>query len=321
MPTYFKLEGSNVKRILFSILRLLPLFLIAPEARAQGCSDAGVCTAGSLGVAADSGSSSRHTLQLAYQFALGEQSTQQHFLTAQWDARLSDLWSFQVKLPVQWVHGNLGNHGGLGDVTTSFNANIPLGRAAFRPGAGMRWNSSDANAMRDGRALPMPYQRSLGTKDLLVFTALVHPRWRFGAGIQLPLSGESGNQFDTLGLNPSDRAYAYFPSVNLDRKPDLALRYDRLWQRGNWDMETGMVLIWKLQEATIRRTNELPIELEGSDGPTLNLAAVLRYFPGGDRQEGQSLAISWANPVHVRPVRPDGLTRSAILGISWQNRF
>ncbi|MBL0045192.1 MAG: hypothetical protein IPP33_12605 [Flavobacteriales bacterium] len=113
-----------INRSLFLLIVMLgPKWLFG-----QGCSDAGVCTAGPTGqlhLWQDSTADVvdyRHMARLGFSYALGEQSTTIMQLNPEISIGIGPKLSVAFKIPYVFTSGKLGNNSGPGDaiITTSF---------------------------------------------------------------------------------------------------------------------------------------------------------------------------------------------------------
>ncbi|HRD54149.1 MAG TPA: hypothetical protein PKY96_16040, partial [Flavobacteriales bacterium] len=152
---------------------LLAALLINACAQAQGCSDAGVCTAGPLGQVAAQGDSTtkalRHFARLQFSYAVGEQGVAISQAVPEISLGITERWSVQARIPFMLISGNLGQNEGVGDpvITSSYAImNRDSLRLESLIGVKLPANAADARDAGD-RPLPMPYQTSLGTTDLL----------------------------------------------------------------------------------------------------------------------------------------------------------
>jgi hypothetical protein len=174
-----------MKKILLFLL-LLPAY----EAMAQGCSDAGFCSIGNL--------SQRSTLplkrKLTFISAAGKGDEGVLVITPgiQYDVHVSSRWDLQAKVTTGYAHGSLGSAFGLGDLAVSGVYNLPEKNG---------WTSSAALGFKvplnngDLKGLPMQYQSSLGTADLITGLSLGNRHWQFAGGWQQPLTGANGQSF------------------------------------------------------------------------------------------------------------------------------
>lgn len=288
------------------------LFLFTQPAMGQGCSDAGFCTIGSLAhqsTAKEKTSSNSLKLLLpaglgdedVFVFAPGIEYTHTH-----------KRWQWQGKLTANHASGNLGSATGLGDVYLSATYSLPANNGwskAFTLGTKLPLNQG--NLKEGGRSLPMQYQSSLGTVDLIAGFSVSTARWKWAAGWQQPLTGRNRNNFLPVYWN-NPKAAAYPPSNDFKRKGDVLLRTSyALVQKKQFQLEGGLLGIYHLGEDTYVDFNEStsPIAIRGSKGLTLNLTAAAEY----QLNQKWSFAITGGVPLVVRDVRPDGLTRSFVI--------
>jgi hypothetical protein len=285
---------------------------------AQGCSDAGFCTAGALysSVELDTATQYRNSLGTSISIGRGEQNSTivipqleyQHF----WGKKVL----IEVTLPYYIASGNLGSNSGIGDpiitLTRSFIRKEGLNLAAT---LGVRIGTGAANA-EDKLSLPMPYQRSLGTTDLIL---IVKADWKnflsISTGYQQPLVQYNENDYNAEAYPLEGNGYNnYFSSSNLKRKGDILLRVDGHYQRKQFRISAGPLLICHLGKDSATDLSGKEYAIEGSDGITLNITAGLQYT------FGRFVAgLTGGVPVITRKNRPDGLTRSWIFtpGLSY----
>ena len=169
-----------------------------------------------------------------------------------------------------------------------------------------------ANIEKDGKGLPMAYQTSLGTYDLILGINLAFDKWRIGAGYQKPF-GSNGNTFLHEYWENNEDALEYWESNKLNRGDDAMLRVDRYFiVREKNTLFAGLLAVYRLQKDRIEVINK-DIRLEGSNGLTLN--ASLGYNIA--LQNHGSLRFLLAAPIITRKVRADGLTRTAIFSLTY----
>jgi hypothetical protein len=299
----------------------LALISLAFEARGQGCSDAGVCTAGPIGelqlVHDSTNTEPRHFARLTFSLAAGEQSTSVLQVVPEVSIGATDRLSFQLKVPYMSASGNLGSNSGLGDpVITGSYAFVKKDKQRLDGLLGVKVNSGDAGAKTDGLPLPMPYQTSLGTTDLLLG---INYKWkRISAAIAYQHVLTQGNANGFLrsawaSSADSTNAQGYFESYRLERANDAVVRAQYALPIGMLSLQPGLLAIVHLAEDTrgIGGEAQQRISIDKSSGLTLNLTVDARY-PLTDRW---SVEAAFGSPLVVRDVRPDGLTRSMVLNL------
>ena len=307
--------------------------LLTSEASAQGCSDAGVCTAGPIGELSITDSAATlqdppHMFRLTFSYAVGEQNTTILLVVPEIALGLTDRWGVQLRVPYQSANGNLGSNSGIGDplVTTSY-AFVKDGTRRLEAIVGAKFPANKADAGLDGKPLPMPYQTSLGTTDLLLGVNFRSKRWNTALAYQHVLSNGNANGFRHSAWPENEDAEGYFESWDLDRADDAVARLQYAIPIKRLTLQLGLLGIYHVAmdsrlavaEPSVWSNDTTPYRftITGSDGLTLNITADARY-PIGDHW---SLEASFGTPVITRDVRPDGLTRSMVLNAGLAYRF
>lgn len=287
---------------------------------AQGCSDAGLCTAGGM---KDNGTAiEKSSFTLNNQFGVGEQKTNIFSTQLEYQRRLSDMFSIQFKLPWVFASGNLGSNNGIGDITIAasyktydskpWKINSTLG---FKlPTGSTDKGILTINPSNQIYSFPMPYQTGLGTFDLLLgMDFKYNDKWLLALGFQLPLIQNNKNSFDTSIRNLNSEQRAYFSSSSLKRNADFVLRLERKFKLNDRTfLSLGTIPIFHLgnDNYTPLSTNH-SAEIQNSSGLTLNVGGgLMHYF-----SDEFSVSLKYASPLIVRKVRPDGLTREFVAGL------
>lgn len=307
-------------------LSILLFMGILNETKAQGCSDAGVCTAGPIGelVAIMDSTSVDHShyARLIFSYAVGEQNTSILQGVAEVGIGITERLGVQAKLPYFSASGNLGSNSGVGDpVITASYVLSKRANTQLEGMLGVKIPVNDANAQVDDKALPMPYQTSLGTTDLLLGLNYRWARWSFGLAYQHILSNRNENQFShALWMDDMD-ALGYFESAFLDRADDAVVRLQyRIPIGGSFLVQPGLLAIVHMEEDMTTEFGMSELEREavaGSDGLTLNLTIDARWAIN-DRW---AVELAYGSPLITRDVRPDGLTRSMVLNTGLRYSF
>jgi hypothetical protein len=312
---------------------------------AQGCSDAGVCTAGPIGqlhLWQDSTADDvdyRHMARINYSYALGEQGTTIMQVMPEVSIGIGPKFAIQAKVPYVATNGELGDNSGIGDaIVTSSYAFIKEQERTLTGVIGLRLPTGSTIARAPVRAdvgsqtgtvlaiadLPMPYQTGLGTTDLLLAMNWRHKRYVASLAYQHVLVNKNENRFSHVAWNSDPAILGYFESNMLDRGDDVVLRLQYAYGCGRLALQPGLLAIYHLQNDS-RLNDAAPmsdmgsdrITLAGSQGLTLNLTADLRY----KLAEKWAIEATFGTPVITRDVRPDGLTRSLVTGVGVRYRF
>jgi hypothetical protein len=279
---------------------------------AQGCSDAGFCTIGNLNQQHGTTINRGQKLTLLLPLGVGDENVLIFTPGLQYDHQLSNHWAVQGKLTANYATGNLGAATGLGDIFLSgtylfdekkkWKTSITLGT---------KLPLNLGNLKTDGISLPMQYQSSLGTIDLITGFSIANEHWQFSGGWQQPLSGINRNNFLPEYWNKSE-AEKYPPSNDFKRKGDILLRVAyTIHVKQKFTLTTGLLGIYHISEDTYVNANisNNPIIIRGSQGLTLN-ATLAGFWKVSDHI---MIGFSAGAPLLFRDVRPDGLTRSIVV--------
>ncbi|MBK6628614.1 MAG: hypothetical protein IPJ87_05295 [Flavobacteriales bacterium] len=332
-------------------LLLTPVLLFTMHrAYAQGCSDAGVCTAGPLGepplLLGDSAAVTnepRHLLRLTFSYAVGEQGTTVIQEVAELSLGLTRRLGLHVRLPFQQASGELGSVSGVGDPVATLSYAAWRRDPVLMDGRKIRWrgarrldvllgvkapsNQADATT-DDGKPLPMPYQTSLGTTDLLAGIHYRHDRWTVAMAYQQVLVHHNENRFSHEVWMDDMRAAGYFESAFLQRASDAVVRLQYAVPIGRVTVQPGLLAIVHLGQdrrlatpTDTTLTHDLLAAVEegvpGSEGLTLNVTVDARWR----LSDRWALELSYGSPLVTRTVRPDGLTRSLVANLGLAYRF
>ncbi len=247
---------------------------------AQGCSDAGFCSVGNLGVHAHNPTIKKHYLQLTTPIGIGDDDVVVFTPALEYGTQLGKHWQAQGKVTANYASGKLGDAFGAGDVFLSgtYLAD-PSKKWQKTLTLGIKLPLNQSNIEKNGLSLPMQYQSSLGTIDIISGIAVTSANWQFAAGWQQPVSGINLNHF--LPVYYSDKAaMAYPPTNDFDRKGDVLLRSTYNFKTINkLSFNTGLLAIYHLGKDTYVNANvqNKPIAIVGSDGLTLNATASVKY--------------------------------------------
>ncbi len=282
--------------------------------KAQGCSDAGICTAGALHSEAG-GQTYKSSVQLYAIYAIGDGGTSIFTPQVDINIKVAKQGGIQLRLPYTFTSGNLGSTNGLGDIMIAYtNRLYAKDSFALYGTIGGRFATNTANLSNDtGRALPMPYQTSLGTNDLLLGLSARYKKWNFVVGFQQPLSQNNENGFIPEQLSSNDSNY--FISNQLRRKADIALRVERRFAYKKLKWAIGVLPIYHIANDEVEAPlTEQRVEVENSAGLTFNFVMSGKYTLRKNLLFNASLGF----PLLVRENRPDGLTRGFVFSPSLQ---
>ncbi|MFQ3574992.1 MAG: hypothetical protein SNJ77_01005 [Cytophagales bacterium] len=315
---------------------LLTLILVVSKlVFSQGCSDAGFCTLGSLKPNQNYNKKSLisvKSIEVSQYFGMvdfkknNQLQFYDYFLSyiADLSIGVGQRNAFQFKLPYNLTLGRLANTQGLGDVSLSWTRlvyantkskiSIVLGAKLPTSFANIRQNESQ-------RPLPMYYQPSLGTFDLVFGTSWQTKNWLFATGVQLPLVQNIQNQFVWTPWNATqDSLFArtYPRSHSLKRGNDLMLRVEKNFRFTNWNVFLGVLPILRLNEDEFFNPTTQQFEtVKGSSG----LATTLLSGMGYRIRTHSSIKALFGYRVTKRDFNPDGLSRIFVTTLGYEYLF
>lgn len=206
--------------------------------------------------------------------------------------------------------GHIGNGisvWGLGDILLSGSYRI---NSFLNISLGVKTPLNKGNAFYKKKPLPMDYQASLGTYDIILGIATGYKKFSLNAGIQYPIV-QNGNMF----LPIANSTISHIPPTNaFKRAPDILLRLSYPFYIGQKvTLSPSILPIFHLANDQYTDLNNQRQIIRGSQGLTLNLNLYLDY----KIDSKQNLQLSLGAPVITRKARPDGLTRHFITNLEY----
>ncbi len=280
----------------------------------QGCSDAGFCSIGTLKNSSLSEQPKRQ-LDLGLNFGYGNQQTLTYNPYIQYGVRLNNRFQIQGKLTATYATGFLGTNTNIGDlygiVTYTAKKNsvtdisltggikIPLTTANDKGSAGL--------------ALPLDYQASLGTYDLIAginYVLLKH--LEADAGVQLPIIQENHNTFFPDDYHEM-RVKNFPPTNQLHRQPDVLFRLGYYINLPfSIILKPNLLAIYRIGLDSYTDRSGVSSIISGTGGLTLNEGLNLtKQFKNHNQLE-----IIAAAPL-VSKATDDGLIREWVLNVQY----
>ena len=298
------------------LLLLLPLsvFGFQYQANAQGCSDAGVCTMESFKPSLKFDNELHNKNQIKLGISTGKADHEISVLAGylSYVRNINNSWTIDAKLTGISQKGNGYSNSGLSDVF--LNANYALTETSGIS-FGVKLPLSQADVKQDGLDLPMDYQSSLGTIDILLGYAQKISNWQFVLGFQQPIT-QNKNIFG-FGSSYPKTLKGFYPTNNFKRAGDVLLRVSYPFTLSNKLSFTPSLLpIYHLANDKFTYI-DTEYEIIGSSGLTLNANAYLDY----NINASNALQLSVGAPLIVRDLRPDGLTRSFVATLEYCFKF
>jgi hypothetical protein len=281
---------------------------------AQGCSDAGFCTISSLKPSdKDSVHTKLNQLKVGSFVGSADHSILVYGAYLEYNRQLNSKFRADIKLSSIAQKGNGISVYGLSDlfVNVNFAATPSLSLTL-----GTKIPLSRANRTLDGLLLPMDYQSSLGTFDLIFGIGYQIKKLQLVAAIQQPITQNKNTFFPFL--YPESSPLNSFQSTNqFERSGDVLLRFSYPIEVLKRVVVTPSILpIYHLSRD--RYTDGFLVkEIEGSQGLTLNG----NLYIDCTLDEKSSLQLNAGIPFLFRETRPDGLTRSFIVTLEYKVKF
>jgi hypothetical protein len=297
-------------------LILLLLMITYTGTQAQGCSDAGFCTAGSLGMFSTSyeadeedNSKKKHSYRITQSIGIGEDDVL--IITSYLDVylQLHERIQFQVRGPIHMARTKDARTVSIGDIflMNTIRA-IQKEKHALSANVGVKLPTNQSNLTWKDSILPMAYQTSLGTFDAVL--SLNHT-WRHRLGA---LSSAIGYQQPFFHINHNKAP----ETKEFRRKADILVRADQVFNiKKKVDIGAGVLYIYHSKNDTRLNVMDVREEIAGSKGSTLNITAMLNWRVSNSFELGTTFGM----PVLVRDARPDGLTRSFVINPYVQFNF
>jgi hypothetical protein len=299
-----------IKAIVLSMFVLLTNYVFG-----QGCSDAGFCTINSFKPKGED------TLQTTHNhFKIGTSVGKADNNIIAWGSyleyhrQLGSQFGIDVKLTSLAQIGNNITSFGISDVfvNTNYKATKKLNLTA-----GIKIPLSTANHTQNNLPLPMDYQASLGTFDLIVGIGYQINKLQLVAALQQPLT-QNNNQFTPSNHSSTSELSKFQSTKNFQRSGDILLRVAYPFMLSQKLRFTPSILpIYHLTND--KYTDELNVErvIKDSQGLTLNGNVFLDY----ELNPKNTLQLNVGMPFMVRESRPDGLTRSFIVSVEYKINF
>lgn len=307
----------------------IAFLLITSFANAQGCSDAGFCTMGAMKPDQPYNKKADfklRTMELSFYRGTTTLTPIIYVTTADLNFSLKRKNTIQLKVPFQWAQGRLANTSSVGDISICFTRNIySSDKFDLNLSIGGKIPTNGSNFSSDGNALPMYYQTSLGTYDLISGLSLINRKWLFATGIQIPLNSNN-NQFDWHNWNTTDAeeldyVKRYANATNLRRGIDVMLRVERNFRLARFNFSVGLLPIYRITADRI--TNSAGVrtsqDAEGHIAQGLALSWIATAGYNFNLRSGIRLLVG--HKIIQRTFSPDGLTRELVSSITYSYRF
>ncbi|SMG15883.1 hypothetical protein SAMN05661096_00814 [Marivirga sericea] len=305
-------------------------FLMIPFlAASQGCSDAGFCTMGAMKPSQDFNKNTPLKLRSISLGLYEGQSNTSAIIRAgllDFGLTINGQYDLQVKVPYMNVRGNLGSTSGIGDISLSLTKNLksnPEFDIMGTVGAKIPTNRSDMTVSGREAVLPMYYQTSLGTYDIIAGASFINREWLISAGYQQPIIHQNENTFradeDLWDWYEGGMDYVreHNEARNLKRGADIMMRFERNFRMSRFNFNVGLLPIYRITKDQGLDENDEYVELEGTTGLALSALAGLNF----KFNVFSSINLIYGHRITDREYNPDGLTRKHVINLNYTYNF
>lgn len=281
----------------------------------QGCSDAGFCTLNSFKPnSTDSVKAANNQIKIGAFFGKADNSISVYGNYLEYNRQLNKIIGLDAKLTSIAQNGNGISTFGVSDIFVNANFKA-IEKVKFTLGA--KIPLSNASKTYNNLSLPMDYQASLGTFDLILGIGYEIKSIQLVAAIQQPIT-QNNNQFIAANYPINSELRTFQSTHKFERSGDVLLRVSYPIKINTKLLFTPSILpIYHLTNDKYTDEFNDKKEIKGSQGLTLNGNVYLDYEINGKN----IIQLNLGMPFIVRESRPDGLTRSFIANIEYRMKF
>lgn len=304
-----------MKTSIYKFVILAAIVLVGKFVNGQGCSDAGFCTLNSFKPnTADSVSTIKNQFKVGFTYGSADYSISIFGNYLEYNRQLNDKFTFDAKITSLAQSGSDISEIGLSDIYLNLNFKIKKGA---KISIGTKLPLTDGNKTLNDLSLPMDYQSSLGTFDMILGLGFEIGKLQCVAAVQQPIT-QNKNAFLSERY-PVNSELRNFQSTNkYKRSGDVLFRASYPIRLGDRFKITPSILpIYHLMND--KYTDALDVErtIDGSQGLTLNGNAYFDY----EINNKNALQLNVGAPFIVRDARPDGLTRGIVVNLEYRIKF
>jgi hypothetical protein len=309
-------------------LLLFGFLLSTIVASGQGCSDAGFCTMGAMKPDQPYNKKIQFKLRsMEVSFYRGTTTLTPivYVATVDMNFSIAKKYSFQLKVPFQFVEGRLAKTSSLSDISICLTRNLySSDKFDLNLSVGGKIPTNNSDLSSGGDVLPMYYQTSLGTYDFIAGISLINRNWLFATGIQIPLN-QNKNQFDWHNgwHDPNETVYIqkYDNATNLARGTDVMLRIERNFRLSRFNFSVGVLPIYRISPDVITDFKGKRNSFDGSGNEAKGLALSIIGTAGYSFNVRSGIRFLIGHKIVQREFSPDGLTRELVNSITYIYRF
>ena len=306
---------KNMKQASLKIISILIINLTTYNVYSQGCSDAGFCTINSIRPNAnDTVLENKNQIKVGVNIGSADKSVSIIGNYIEFNRQISRSFGIDAKVTSLSQSGNSISTFGISDLylTGNYKINNKL-KIIF----GTKIPLNNGNKKKDNIALPMDYQSSLGTFDLILGAGYEIKKIQFTLAYQQPLS-QNNNEFLAENYSLDSKIRAFQSTNKFNRGGDILVRVSYPVKISEKIKLTPSLLpIYHLTNDKFTTLSGFESEIKGSQGLTLNGNAYLDF----EINNKNALQLNIGVPFVVRDTRPDGLTRSLVVNLEYKIKF
>lgn len=296
----------------------LLLFISSSQiVKGQGCSDAGFCTINSFKPSVIDSIGTNKANQVILGISIGKAAHSVSILSTNlsYNRLLSKKIVVDAKLSFISQNGNNIRSTGLSDLylntiySISNETKLTVGTKIPLKDGNMKNNA--------GSALPMDYQPSLGTWDIILGIGHEYKKMKFVLALQQPLS-QNKNQFLAENFPPNSLMRQFQSTNKYTRSGDILLRVSYPFSLNKkMTISPSVLPVYHLKDDNFTDINGMKKSISGSQGLTLNGNIYFDYVIN----RTSSIDLNFGMPLISRQSRPDGLTRKYICTLEYKVDF
>lgn len=298
------------------LFTIVIIFIFTINLIAQGCGDAGACSINFMKATHldNSDYTIKNKLKVGNTFGLAQYKVLVISQYLEYSRFFNPRISTSIKLTSSLHYGDITTTSGFSDIYVSAKYNIGS-KLNIIGGIKLPFNKSDKT--KNNIMLPMSYQTSLGTTDLISGISFLNKNFMFLLAYQKPITQNNNTFF--ISDYPIGTIDTNYQSTNgYYRQDDILLRvsYTHNLKNNKWILIYSILPIYHTRNDTYTTELDKVEEINNSKGLTLNLNIFLQY----KISELEIIEVSVAAPIISRKARPDGLI-SMSLGVEYSFSF
>lgn len=315
-----------MKAFLYSVLIVSLLILgHSKSLQAQGCSDSGFCTMGTL--KPDQPFSRKvlirlNSVELTQHIGTTKYGDLIHSTFVDANVGIGSKTNLHVRLPAYTIiEGNMPTTRGWGDLFFNVSRSI-LSTDQYQlylsVGAKIYTSQPDKKS-EDGLPMPLYQQTTYGSNDLNGGFTFINRQWMVAVGYQRALN-QIRNEFTTqkwIGHSLYDVVKVYDRSSGLQRGDDLMFRVERNFRLSRFNFYVGSLNLLRVTSDKTVNEDGILANVANSQGLASNLIV------GGGYQFNSQMGIRLLTSFRLkeRDANPDGLSRDFIAQLAYVVRF